>query len=88
MVNPNKEKFTYDKLYGKIPDYAKYLKTFVEMGYVHSIVNIKYKLEYQGITCLFLRYAKDHTGGTYHMLNLHTKCLVLSWDFICIKNLR
>ena len=28
MVNPHKEKCAHEKFYGKIPDYAKYLRTF------------------------------------------------------------
>ena len=27
MVNPHKEKCAYEKFYGKLPDYAKYLRT-------------------------------------------------------------
>ena len=32
MVKLGKEKCAYEKLYGKIIDYSKYLNTFVEMG--------------------------------------------------------
>ena len=41
MVNPHEEKFTYKKLYGKIPDYAKHLRNFVEMGVLRSINTVK-----------------------------------------------
>ena len=32
LVNPHKEIYTHYKFYGKILDYAKYLKTLGEMG--------------------------------------------------------
>ena len=35
--------------------------------------------------CMFLGYAKNHTGGTYHMLNLRSKRIVLSHEVICVK---
>ena len=34
---------------------------------------------------MFLGYAQNHTGGTYRMLNLHTKFIVLSRDIIWPK---
>ena len=34
---------------------------------------------------MFLGYVKNHTGGTYRMSNLRTKCIVLSCDVIWIK---
>ena len=45
MVNPNKEKCSYKKFYSKIPDYAKHLNTFGELGVVRIIVNVKFKLD-------------------------------------------
>ena len=36
-------------------DYAKYLRTFREMGFVHSISTIKSQLEDQGKACMFQR---------------------------------
>ena len=55
------------------------------MGVVRSIATVKARLEDQGKTCMFLGYAQNNTGGTYRMLNLHTKCIVLSRDVICLK---
>ena len=34
---------------------------------------------------MFLGYAQKHMGGTYHMLNLRTKCIVLSHDIIWLN---
>ena len=41
LVNPNKEKCAHEKLYGKIPYYAKYLSTFGEMVVVQSIATME-----------------------------------------------
>ena len=41
MVNPYKEKRVHENLYGKMPDYAKYLSNFGEMGVIHSITIVK-----------------------------------------------
>ena len=34
---------------------------------------------------MFLGYAQNNTGGTFHMLNLHTKRIILSCDIIWLK---
>ena len=39
-------------------------------------------MEYQGMTCILIGYAQINTGGKYHMLNIHTKRIVLSHDII------
>ena len=44
MLNPHEEKCAHDKFYGRIPDYAKYLKALGEMGVVRSISAVKAKL--------------------------------------------
>ena len=80
MVKQYKDKLSHEKFYGKMPDYAKYLRNFGEMGVVHSIATVKAKLEDLGKTCMFLGYAQNHTGGTYRMSNIRTKLIVLSND--------
>ena len=47
-----------------MPDFAKHLETFGEMGVVQSTTTIKSKLEYQGMMCTFLCDAKTHTDGS------------------------
>ena len=37
--------------------------------------------------CITLGYAWKNMGGTYFMLNLHTKCAVLSLDSIWINKI-
>ena len=47
-----------------MPDYEKYLNTFVEIRVVHSIFSVKSKLEDWVMTFLFLSYVENHIGGT------------------------
>ena len=82
LVNLHKEKCACKNFYGKIPDFAKHFSTIVEMGVICSILNVKFKLYYQGMMCMFLGYAKNHTGVTYRVLNIHMKNFVLSYDLI------
>ena len=62
MVNPHREKCAHDKLYRKIPDYTKYLRTFGEMIVVRSIATVKVKLEDRLKTCIFLGYSQNNTA--------------------------
>ena len=55
------------------------------MVVVRSISTLKAKLEDRGKTCMFLGYAQNHTGGTYRMLKLRTKIILLSHGVICLK---
>ena len=66
-------------------DYSKHLSTFGEMGVVCSIAPVKAKLEDQEKMCMFLCYAQNHTSGTYRMLNLRTKYIILRRDIIWLK---
>ena len=64
MVNPLEGKCVHYKFYKKLPDYAKHLRTFVEMGVVRIIVYVKSKIDGKGMACMFLGYAENHTFGT------------------------
>ena len=86
MVNPHEEKCVHEKFYGKIPYYDKNLRTFGEIVVARSIATVKEKPYGQGKTCMLLGYAQNYTGGTYRMLNLRTKRIVLSCDVIWLKN--
>ena len=66
-------------------DHKKYLRNFGEMRVVRSIAMVKSKLEDQGKACMFLGYMQNHTGGTYHMINISTKYIVLNCDVICLN---
>ena len=55
------------------------------MGVVWIVVSIKSKLEDQGITSMFLGYARNHKGSACHLLNLLTKLIVLIRDNIWLN---
>ena len=55
------------------------------MGVVRSIATVKEKLEDRGKTCMLPGYAQNNTGVTYRMLNICTKCIVISCDFIWLN---
>ena len=65
-----------------MPDYTRYLRTFGEMGVVCNIAMVKANMQDQGKARMFLGYVQNHTGGTYHMLNLRTKRIALCCDVI------
>ena len=67
------------------PNYANYLSNFGEIGVVSSIATIKAKLKYQVITSMFICCRKNCTGGTYQILNIHMKHIILSRDAIWVK---
>ena len=50
------------------------------MGFVRSIVNVKYSLFDREIMCIFLVYVKNHTGSKYRMLNICAENIVLRND--------
>ena len=56
--------------------------TFGEMGVEYSIANIKENLQNVVNASMLLGYAQKHTGVTNHMLNICTKCILLSRDII------
>ena len=55
------------------------------MGVIHSIATIKSKLEDQGMACMILDYAQNHTGITYWVLNICTELILLSLDVIWVN---
>ena len=85
IVNQHEEKCAHKKFYEKIPDYEKHLRTLGEMGFVWSITTLKFKLDDRVMTCMFLGYVKNHNGGTYRMLDLHTKNIILSREIIFLN---
>ena len=55
------------------------------MGVVRITAAVKEKLEDQGKMCMLLGYVQNNTGGTYCMLNIHTKRTVLSRGVISLN---
>ena len=82
LVDKKDEKSAYEKVYGKLPDYAKHLRTFGEVGIVplKTGEQIKAKLNDRGMVCIFLGYAKKHAGNVYRMLNVKTNSVIVTRD--------
>jgi hypothetical protein len=57
---------------GKLPDFAKHLRTWGEAGTVKTKTPTTAKLADRGVHCMFVRYALDHAGDVYHMCNPKT----------------
>ena len=55
------------------------------MGVVRIIATIKEKLEDQGKKWIFLGYENNCAGGTYRMINIRTKIIILSCDIIWLN---
>ena len=64
MVKPHEQNCAHDDFYSKIPYNIKHFRSLGEMGVVCSIVSVKVKIEDQGMTCMLLGYAQNHTSGT------------------------
>jgi hypothetical protein len=47
--------------------------------------NVKAKLDDHGKTCIWLRYAKDHAIGTYHVYNPKTNQVSLTRDVTFLR---
>ena len=85
LVDKEGEKCPFEKFYGEMPKYAGYLKTFGEIGIVTiSNTSKKSKLEDRGKACMFVGYAKNHTGNTYRMINLQTNKIWITRDVIWV----
>ena len=47
---------------------------------IHEGKKMRSKLDDRGKTCMFVRYADDHTKDVYRFLNIHTRRIILSRD--------
>ena len=82
MVRLERAKPPHTLFYGKDAKYMKYMRTFGEMAVVaiHEGKKMRSKLDNRGKTCMFVRYAEDHSGDVYRSLNIHTKRIIMSRD--------
>ena len=72
----------HTKFYGEEPKYAKYLRTFGEIGMTAISSNKvgRTKLDPRGQISMFVGYSLDHPAFTYHFNNLSTKRIIHSRD--------
>lgn len=82
----NQTKTRIEHWSGKLPAYASHLKTWGEAGTVKIKDKMTTKIEDRGITCMFVGYAKQHSGDCYHMLNLTTMGIHETRDIIWLHH--
>ena len=79
LVSKANEKCAYEKFYGEMPRYAKYLRPFGSIGYAKfGDSKIVSKLKNKGVECIMIGYAKDNASGTYRLLNTKTNSVFKS----------
>ena len=72
---------------GKIPDYAKHLRTWGEAGTVKIRSLSTTKIEDRGVTCMMIGYALDHGGDCYRMFNPTTSGVHETRDVIWLHRM-
>ena len=82
LVQEKGGKPPHTKFYGEDPKYAKYLRTFGEIGMTAISSNKvgRTKLDPRGQISMFVGYSLDHPADTYHFINLSTKRIIHSRD--------
>ena len=71
-------KTRFEHWYGKIPRFAKKLRTWGEAGVVKTKILATPKVGDRGVTCMFVGYNTDHGDDVYRMWNPDTKRLLRS----------
>ena len=89
LVQEKGGKPPHTKFYGVDPKYAKYLRTFGEIG-VTAISNNKVartKLDPRGRISMFVEYRLNHPADTYWLINISTKRIIHSRDVIWLDKI-
>ena len=73
-------KTRFEHWYGKIPRFAKKLRTWGEAGVVKTKILATPKVGDRGVTCMFVGYNTDHGDDVYRMWNPITNRLLRSRD--------
>ncbi len=63
---------------GKLPQFAKHLRKWGEVGIVKTKQTGTPKMSDRGLKCMFVGYAGQHAGDNYEMLNLTTKRILIT----------
>ena len=82
LVQENGGKPPHTKFYGEDPKYAKYLRTFGDIGVtaISSNKGARSKLDPRRRISMFVGYSLNHPADTYHFINLSTKRGIHSRD--------
>jgi hypothetical protein len=78
---------SYSQFYEKEASYTRSLQNFGEIGVItnHADKMIRAKLADPGKVGMFLGYPESHANDTYHMWNLQTDRMILSWDVLWLN---
>lgn len=77
----------YEHWNGKIPAFAKHLRTWGEAGTVKVKTSTSPKLHDKGVHCMFVGYATDHSGDTYRMYDPTTNRVRITRDVIWLQRM-
>ena len=81
LVQEKGGKPPHTNFYGEDPKYAKYLRTFGEIGVTAISSNkVARKLDPRGRISMFVGYSLNHPTDTYCFINLSTKRIIYSRD--------
>jgi hypothetical protein len=81
VVHPGETKCPYEKFYGNLPNWMRYLRVFGEIGVVKEHGDIKGKLKNRGRLATFIGYPNSsHAGNVYRFFTLDKKSIILSRD--------
>ena len=81
----NYDPCAHEKVYDHLPSYTHKLRVFGEIGIVSKTGEITSTTQDCGIKCIFLGYAKDHSGDVYRFYNMRTGKMILSRDVIWVN---
>ena len=80
-VKPDQTKCLYKLFFNSLPKWARYLRTFGEIGIVKSADEIQSKIDDKGKPCIFVGYPKlNHAGNVYRFFTLDTQSIIHSRD--------
>ena len=86
MIEINGEKKSrHEHWNGKLPAYAKALRTWGEAGTVTLKQKMESKMSDRGVTCMFVGYNSDSGDDVYRMWNPETKRIHCTRDIIWLK---
>ncbi|KAL7556883.1 hypothetical protein ACA910_022399 [Epithemia clementina (nom. ined.)] len=80
-------KTKYEHWCGEILSFAYNLRVWGEAGTVKIVTTGQSKIKDRGVHCMFIGYAKKHTGDTYLMWDPITKCHHATRDVVWLRRM-
>ena len=80
-VKPGETKCPHELFFGSVPKWARYLRTFGEVGIVKSAASIQSKLDNKGRPCVFVGYPQHSpAGNVYRFFTIDKHSIIHSRD--------